>query len=80
MWAKEKKNQVNLEGYLNWLGLGFALQWSRVQVPSGSLETYIVINFRTRGISQDTRKLIQAPTLIKKIKKKKTKLFWAELL
>jgi hypothetical protein len=31
----------------------------------GPLETYMVINFRAREISQGTCKLIQTPTLIK---------------
>ena len=37
---------INPEGQFNWFGLGFALQWSPIQVPSGSLEVYPVVNFR----------------------------------
>ena len=33
-----------------------------------SLKTYIVVNFRTRGISRGTHKLTQTPTLNKKKK------------
>ena len=34
------------------------------------LEVYMVVNFRTRGISRGARKLARTPTLIKKKKKK----------
>jgi len=34
--------------------------------PSGPLKTYMVVNFRTRKINRDTRKLARTPILIKK--------------
>jgi hypothetical protein len=39
----------------------------RILQTSGPLETYIVVNFKTRGINRDTRKLTRIPTLIKKV-------------
>ena len=50
----------------NWLDVGFAFKWLRVRVPSGSLEVYIVVNFRAHGISRGTYKLTRISMLIKK--------------
>jgi hypothetical protein len=52
--------------YLNWSGYKFASKRSSIRVLQTlkSLETYIVINFRARGISRGIRKLTRIPTLI----------------
>ena len=54
-------------GLANWLDFEFAFKLLRVRVPSGSLEAYIVVNFRAHEISQGTYKLTRTSMLIKKI-------------
>ena len=57
---------MNLRGSSTGQVLGLPPQWSRVRVLSGSLETYMIVNFRVRRISRGARKLARTPTLIKK--------------
>jgi hypothetical protein len=59
-----KTYQINL----NWSDFRFVPYRSPVRVPqtSGPLESYMVINFKARGISRGACKLARTPTLIKK--------------
>jgi len=46
---------------LNWSSFKFTFQWSRVQVLSGSLEAYMIVNFRTCKINRVMQKLTRTP-------------------
>jgi len=56
---------------------GYAPHKSLVRVPQtlGSLEVYMIVNFKFCRISRDTHKLARTPTLILKIKNKAHKLY-----
>jgi len=56
----------NPEEYFNWLDFRFALNSHEFESSQESLEAYMVVNFKTRGINRGTRKLIQILMLIKK--------------
>jgi hypothetical protein len=56
----------NLEEYFNWLDFRFALNSHEFESSQGSLEVYMVVNFKTHGINRGTRKLIQILMLIQK--------------
>ena len=58
---------------LNWSGLEFTPQWSRVRVFLGQLEPYMIVNFKAHEISRGTRKLVQISTLIKKKEREEDK-------
>jgi hypothetical protein len=51
---------------------GFVFQWSRVWIFLESLDTYMIVNFRVGGISQDARKLTRTSLL------KKKKVTWSD--
>jgi len=55
---------------LNWSGSKFIFYRLSIRVSQTSklLEIYMVVNFRSYRISQDTRKLVQTPILINKKK------------
>jgi hypothetical protein len=51
---------------------GFVFQWSRVWIFLESLDTYMIVNFRVGGISQDAHKLARTSLL------KKKKVTWSD--